>query len=43
MTGVDLTRINDVDACTALKVVGEVGTDMTRWPLAKHFAYLALS
>ena len=38
MTGVDLTRIDGVDAFTALKVVGEIGTDMTRWPSAKHFA-----
>ena len=38
MTGVDLTRIDGVDAYTALKVVSEVGTDMTKWPTAKHFA-----
>ena len=38
MTGVDLTRIDGVDAFTALKVVSEIGTDMTRWPTAKHFA-----
>ena len=44
MTGVDLTRIDGVDAFTALKVVGEIGTDMTRWPTAKHFAsWLGLS
>ena len=44
MTGVDLTRINGVDTHTALKVIGEVGTDMTRWPTAKHFAsWLGLS
>ena len=44
MTGVDLTRMNGVDAYTALKVIGEVGTDMTRWPTAKHFAsWLGLS
>ena len=29
---------------TALKVVSEIGTDMTRWPTAKHFApWLGLS
>ena len=38
MTGVDLTRIDGVDAFTALKVISEIGTDMTRWPSAKHFA-----
>ena len=44
MTGVDLTRINGVDAHTALKVVSEAGTGMTRWPTARHFAsWLALS
>ena len=44
MTGVDLTRIDGVDAYTALKVVSEVGTDMTKWPTAKHFAsWLGLS
>ena len=30
MTGVDLTRIDGVDGFTALKVVSEVGTDMTK-------------
>ena len=44
MTGVDLTRINGVDAHTALKVISEVGTDMTKWPTGKHFAsWLGLS
>ena len=44
MTGVDLTRIDRVDSYTALKVISEVGTDMTRWPSAKHFAsWLGLS
>ena len=44
MTGVDLTRIDSVDAYTALKVISEIGTDMTKWPSAKHFAsWLGLS
>ena len=44
MTGVDLTRIDGVDTYTALKVISEVGTDMTKWPSAKHFAsWLGLS
>ncbi len=38
MTGVDLTRIDGVDGFTALKVISEIGTDMTKWPSAKHFA-----
>ena len=37
MTGVDLTRINGVDGFTALKVISEIGTDMTKWTSAKHF------
>ena len=44
MTGVDLTRIDGVDGFTALKVISEVGADMTKWPSAKHFAsWLGLS
>ena len=44
MTGVDLTRIDGVDAYTALKVVSEIVADMTKWPSAKHFAsWLGLS
>ena len=44
MTGVDLTRIDGVDAYTALKVISEIGADMTKWPSAKHFSsWLGLS
>ena len=44
MTGVDLTWIDGVDAYTAPKVISEIGTDMTKWPSAKHFAsWLGLS
>lgn len=35
--GVDLTAIDGIDANTALKLVGEIGTDIARWPTAKHF------
>lgn len=38
MTGVDLTKIEGIQALTALKIVSEIGTDMTKWPSAKHFA-----
>jgi transposase len=38
MTGVDLTRIDGLDANTVLKVISEIGTDITRWPTARHFA-----
>ena len=44
MTGVDLTRIDGVDGFTALKVLSEIGTDMSKWPSAGHFAsWLGLS
>ena len=35
--GVDLTAIDGIDANTALKVIGEIGTDVSRWPTVKHF------
>jgi transposase len=38
MCGVDLTRIDGIDVTTALAVVSEVGTDMSRFPTDKHFA-----
>lgn len=37
ITGVDLTRIDGIDALSALKLVGETGLDMNRWPTEKHF------
>jgi transposase len=44
MSGVDLTSINGIDTNTALKILAEIGTDMTRWKTAKHFAsWLGLS
>jgi len=44
ITGVDLTRIDGVDAYIALKVISEIGTDMSKWPSAGHFAsWLGLS
>ncbi|MBB4845987.1 transposase, partial [Paucibacter oligotrophus] len=36
--GVDLTRIDGVDMSTALAVISETGTDMTRFKTAGHFA-----
>jgi len=38
LTGIDLTRIDGIDGPTALKVIAEIGLDMTRWPTEKHFA-----
>jgi transposase len=37
VAGVDLTRIDGIDAHTALKVIGEIGLDMNRWATVKHF------
>jgi transposase len=36
--GVDLTRINGIEVSTALSVISEAGTDMSRFPSAGHFA-----
>jgi transposase len=35
--GVDLTRINGISACTALTILSEVGTDLSRFASVKHF------
>jgi transposase len=35
--GVDLTQIHGITPYTALKLISEIGTDMTRWPSEKHF------
>jgi transposase len=37
IAGVDLTAIPGLQAHTVLKVLSEIGLDMTRWPSAKHF------
>jgi transposase len=36
--GVDLTAIEGIDETTALVLLSEIGTDMSRWPSRKHFA-----
>ena len=36
--GVDLTAIEGIDEIHALTLVGELGTDFTKWPTVKHFA-----
>ena len=44
MSGVDLTTIDGVEANSALKIIAEVGIDMSRWKSDKHFAsWMALS
>ena len=35
--GVDLTQIDGIAPYSALELVAEIGTDMTRWPTAQHF------
>jgi transposase len=37
VTGVDLTQIDGIDGHTALKLISEIGTDMSRWKTVKHF------
>lgn len=37
VTGLDLTRIDGIDGHTALKIISETGTDMSRWKTVKHF------
>src|SRR5262245_30651780 len=38
LTGVDLTQSDGIASLTALKVMSEMGLDMTRCPTSKHFA-----
>jgi len=38
ISGVDLTRIDGIDTNITLKIISEIGTDMSRWKTAKHFA-----
>jgi transposase len=44
LTGTDLTQIHCIGPFLALRLVGECGTDLSRWPTAKHFtSWLTLS
>ena len=44
ITGTDLTQIHGIGPYLALRLVSECGTDLSRWPSAKHFtSWLALS
>jgi transposase len=38
LSGIDLTAIEGIDENTALVLLSEIGTDMSRWPTEKHFA-----
>lgn len=37
LTGVDLTRIDGLEALTVQQIISETGTDMSHWPTVKHF------
>jgi transposase len=37
LTGVDLSQIDGLGPHSALQLVSEIGTDMTRWPTEHHF------
>ena len=37
LTGVDLTQIHGIGPYLALRLVSECGTDLSKWPTAKHF------
>ena len=44
MSGVDLTEIDGIETASALKIIAEVGIDMSRWKTDKHFtSWMALS
>lgn len=44
ITGVDLTAVDGLEAMTVQDILSEIGTDMSPWPTAKHFAsWLRLS
>jgi len=44
MTGVDLTKVDGLEAMTVQDILSEIGTDMSPWPTVKHFAsWLRLS
>lgn len=38
MAGVDLTKIDGLSSYSVLKLLGETGLDMNRWPSEKHFS-----
>ena len=37
LVGADLTQLDGLDGHSALKLIGEIGTDMSRWATDKHF------
>ncbi len=44
LTGADLTQIPGIAPTAAFQIIAEIGTNMSKWPSAKHFtSWLALS
>lgn len=44
LAGTDLTQIHGIGPFLALRLIAECGTDLSRWPTAKHFtSWLTLS
>lgn len=44
LAGVDLTRIDGIQALTAQEILSEIGPDVSAWPTVKHFtSWLGLS
>ena len=44
MSGVDLTDIDGIDTASAVKIIAEIGIDMSRWKTDKHFtSWMALA
>jgi len=37
LTGVDLSQLDAIGPYSALRLLGEIGPDMSRWPTEKHF------
>jgi transposase len=37
LTGVDVTQLDAIGPYNALRLLAEIGTDMSRWPTEKHF------
>ncbi|MGH9383373.1 MAG: transposase [Vicinamibacterales bacterium] len=43
LTGVDLSQLDGIGPYNALRLLSEMGTDMTRWPTVKHLSWLTLA
>jgi transposase len=44
LTGVDISQIDGIGPYNSLRLIGEIGTDMSRWPTEHHFtSWLALA